>query len=72
MERLGWRFVRIRGSEYYRDSEKTMERVVDTIEEVGIRPIGQLTSVHIESVLLQKVKSKAAEYVAEWKNITMN
>ena len=43
-----------------------------TIEEMGLRPIGQLTAVYVESVLLQKVKSKAAEYVEEWENITMN
>ena len=28
LERLGWRFIRIRGSEYYRAPEKTMERVI--------------------------------------------
>lgn len=27
LERLGWRFIRIRGSEYYRDEEQTMQRV---------------------------------------------
>ena len=27
LERLGWRFIRIRGSEYYRDAEQTMQRV---------------------------------------------
>ncbi len=72
LERLGWRFIRIRGSEYYRDSEKTMERVVNIIEEMGLRPIGQMTAVHVESVLLQKVKSKAAEYIEKWENITIN
>ena len=66
LERLGWRFIRIRGSEYYRDPEKTMERVVTALEEMGLRPIGQRTTVHAESVLLQKVKNRAAEYVAEW------
>jgi len=28
LERLGWRFIRIRGSEYYRGKEETIARVI--------------------------------------------
>lgn len=38
LERLGWRFIRIRGSEYSRDPEKTMERVVSALKHAGIEP----------------------------------
>lgn len=38
LERLGWRFIRIRGSEYYRNPEKTMERVVTALTDAGIEP----------------------------------
>lgn len=38
LERLGWRFIRIRGSEYYRDPERTMERVVSELTAHGIMP----------------------------------
>lgn len=38
LERLGWRFIRIRGSEYYRNPEKTMERVVKALTDEGIEP----------------------------------
>lgn len=38
LERLGWRFIRIRGSEYYRDTEKTIERVVKELSAFGIEP----------------------------------
>lgn len=30
-ERLGWRFIRIRGSEYFRDPAKAMKRVVSEL-----------------------------------------
>lgn len=36
LERLGWRFIRIRSSEYYRDSEKTMSRVITELTSYGI------------------------------------
>jgi very-short-patch-repair endonuclease len=40
LERLGWRFVRIRGSEYFRDPEATMSRVRRRMTELGVEPIG--------------------------------
>ena len=33
LERLGWRFIRIRGSEYFRDKAETMKRVISELEE---------------------------------------
>lgn len=36
LERLGWRFVRIRGSEYYRDKKRTLERVVKQLDSLGV------------------------------------
>lgn len=38
LERLGWRFIRIRGSEYYSNPEKTMERVIAELTNYGIEP----------------------------------
>ncbi|MEM4283830.1 MAG: AAA domain-containing protein [Candidatus Caldarchaeum sp.] len=43
LERLGWRFIRIRGSEFYRDREGTMQRVVRELERLGIRPGGRFS-----------------------------
>ena len=42
LERLGWRFIRIRGSEYYRAPEKTMERVISQLAAFGIEPGSRL------------------------------
>lgn len=38
LERLGWRFIRIRGSEYFRNPENTMEHVVKLLTEHDILP----------------------------------
>lgn len=63
LERLGWRFIRIRGSEYYRDTEQTMERVKDELSNYGIEP-EETTTVDEESQndtdLLKRVRQRAA------------
>jgi len=38
LERLGWRFVRIRGSAFYRDADLAMRPVFDRLRELGIPP----------------------------------
>ena len=38
LERLGWEFVRIRGSAFYRDPEAALRRVFDRLAELGIAP----------------------------------
>lgn len=38
LERLGWQFVRIRGSAFYRDPEAALRRVFDRLRELGIEP----------------------------------
>jgi very-short-patch-repair endonuclease/cellulose biosynthesis protein BcsQ len=38
LERLGWRFIRIRGSEFYCNRTSTMQRVERELEQMGIRP----------------------------------
>lgn len=41
LERLGWQFVRIRGSAFYRDPDAALRRVFDRLAEMGIEPIEQ-------------------------------
>ncbi|MCD7779232.1 MAG: AAA domain-containing protein [Candidatus Gastranaerophilales bacterium] len=36
LERLGWKFIRIRGSEYYRNKEKTINKVINELMSNGI------------------------------------
>ena len=38
LERLGWRFVRIRGSEFFKNKATTLERVIQRIKDLGVEP----------------------------------
>ncbi|MBK7906943.1 MAG: DUF559 domain-containing protein [Gemmatimonadetes bacterium] len=38
LERAGWRFVRIRGTQYYRDRERTMRLARERLAALGIEP----------------------------------
>lgn len=68
LERIGWKFIRIRGSEYYRDPEGTMERVKQELSRNGILPETVLDepAAQVESVLLDCVKIRAAQILDEW------
>lgn len=63
LERLGWRFIRIRGSEYYRRPQETIDRVVKELEAYGIHPEeAEETSAETrETELLQRVKRAAGQ-----------
>ena len=64
LERLGWRFIRIRGSEYYRYPEQTMKNVLDSLLKYGIHPSFEdiETDLQANDTLLNIVKIKASAY----------
>lgn len=72
LERLGWRFARIRGTTFYRDRNRvnTMKSVMDKLTQTGIQPIGrsEIDSPEqaIDNPLLEAVKRRANELHAEW------
>jgi very-short-patch-repair endonuclease len=39
LERLGWQFMRIRGTAFYRDPDGALRRVFDRLKELGIDPV---------------------------------
>lgn len=61
LERLGWRFIRIRGSEFYSDGEKTIKRVIAELSAFGIEPedATETKSTERETELLRRIKTKA-------------
>ncbi|MBR5901820.1 AAA family ATPase [bacterium] len=60
LERLGWRFIRIRGSEFYRYKEKTINRVIQELIKFGIEPESeQKINNETETELLLRVKKRA-------------
>jgi very-short-patch-repair endonuclease len=72
LERTGWRFIRIRGSEYYSDPDKTMERVKQQLEEYGIFPEKTFNepAEQPKSTLLDRVKIRAAQILDEWHSLS--
>ena len=62
LERIGWTFIRIRGSEYFRQPDKTIERVVEELEALGIQPEAHknvLPNMTSKTELLDRIKHGA-------------
>ena len=61
LERLGWKFIRIRGSEFYSDSEKTIRRVISELKKYDIVPEDseKISNTERETELLKRVKARA-------------
>jgi very-short-patch-repair endonuclease len=69
LERLGWRFVRIRGSQFFRDPNAAMEPVFEALRRLQILPHREApAAAPVGSALLDRVKRRAAEIVKEWEN----
>lgn len=65
LERLGWRFIRIRGSEYYKNPDDTMERVFNSIDGLNIHPTNQVDAVPTaDSQLLADIRRRAEELLS--------
>jgi very-short-patch-repair endonuclease len=69
LERAGWRFIRIRGTRFYRDPERTMEWVFETLERLGIARSGAAaTAVDVDEqakMFREKVVKRAWEIMRE-------
>ncbi len=62
LERSGWVFVRIRGSEYYQNPEIAIDRICSELSEHGIRPnYGHTQELSNNNELLDRVKQRASE-----------
>lgn len=57
LERLGWRFIRIRGSRYYADKMATLEGVFSQLEALGVEPRPVEAAGEGSSELLKRVLS---------------
>lgn len=68
LERLGWRFVRIRGSQYYRNPEATIQAMLERLDDLGIvPPKPEQCSTRVRDLgLYDRVCARAAELRVEW------
>lgn len=68
LERLGWIFIRIRGSLFFRDPDAAMIPVFDKLKQLGIEPLGPETSGEIaeDSMTLERVRRAAETLRMQW------
>ncbi len=70
LERLGWQFIRVRASVFFRDESRAMQPVYQRLEELGITPAATPaipeTPVE-ENELVQRVVRRAEALRAEWR-----
>lgn len=76
LERLGWRFIRIRGSVFYRDKslnrENAMRSIFERLQQIGILPEKDMEpNYNVERnnrhPQLECIKQRAATLLSEWK-----
>ena len=69
LERLGWKFIRIRGSEYFRDPAATMQQVQTRLSALGIIPSAQRKeseSPKVADEIIARITRRAAELRNQW------
>lgn len=65
LERIGWQFIRLRGSEYYRNPEEAMQRVTGALNEYGIYPVFGSFSNRADTMLADEITRRAEQYRQE-------
>jgi very-short-patch-repair endonuclease len=72
LERLGWRFMRIRGSQFFRNPEQAMKPIFARLETLGIPPQGMSTkSTHVQdgNELKGRIIRRANELRQQWEDL---
>ena len=68
LERLGWNFIRIRGSEYFRSPVESLNIMVAEFERLGVRPVSEekADGKGASDELISNLKREAATLRAQW------
>ena len=72
LERLGWKFIRVRGSAFYRNPEETMKWVFGELESHGIRPNFisdeevDKSCICMNNEIIEGIKRRAERIRREW------
>ncbi len=71
LERLGWRFVRIRGSEFFRDPDRSMKRVFQRLESLEIAPDGLPSDEgpQTSTEIVDRIHRRAQELCKSWQQV---
>jgi very-short-patch-repair endonuclease len=66
LERLGWRFIRIRGSEFFSNESDSMEKIIQKLNELEIYPEKSNDDSNDDNTLKNTIVSRAQEIRASW------
>lgn len=69
LERRGWRFVRIRSTDFFRCPTETMNAVFEKLDRLGIRPSQATDDVKVSpraSALVERIKARAEQLRRHW------
>ena len=71
LERLGWRFVRIRGSEFFRNPDQSMKRVFLRLESLEIAPDGLPSdeAPQPSTEIVERIHRRAQELCKSWQQV---
>lgn len=74
LERLGWVFIRIRGSVFFRDPGAAMAPVFSKLEHLGIEPLGSGATANaaVDSPTIERIKRAAEPLRATWRAEKIN
>lgn len=74
LERLGWVFVRIRGSVFFRDPDTAMAPVFSRLDQLGVEPLGSNDIVEDQSVepLVGRIRKIAEQIRQKWRSEEMS
>jgi hypothetical protein len=69
LERLGWKFVRIRGSLFFRDEDRALKAMFERLVELNITPELELASkASSKAEVVERVIRRAQELQAAWRS----
>jgi very-short-patch-repair endonuclease len=70
LERLGWVFVRIRGSVFFREPDKAMAPVFAKLNQLGIEALGPAAGLHEtdRQLIVERVRKQAEALREQWRS----
>jgi very-short-patch-repair endonuclease len=73
LERLGWTFIRLRSSAFFRDTAAGVKKLIKRLQDAGIEALGPVTAEAPDAekpeLLKQKVLKRAEMIRSRWQNI---
>jgi very-short-patch-repair endonuclease len=66
LRRLGWKFVRIRGSVFFRDPDAAMAPVFVKLDQLGIEPLGEGVAPPDPGGVVERVRRQAETLRMQW------